>query len=90
MTSNNPDLDLVNINTDKKSGEILFICSQDIERKQNSDIIEVLNHEYFNDHFCCCVFLSDLLRNILKCNCSQYSTLMTMYLPGAMLRSNEL
>ena len=27
------------------------------------------------------VFLSDLLRNILKCNCSPYSTL--MYLPGA-------
>ena len=26
-------------------------------------------------------FLSDLLRNILKCNCSPYSTLMTMYLP---------
>ena len=30
-------------------------------------------------------FLSDLFRNILKCNCSQYSTLMTMYLPGAIL-----
>ena len=27
-------------------------------------------------------FLSDLLRKILKCNCSPYSTLMTMYLPG--------
>ena len=28
--------------------------------------------------FCCCFFfLSDLLRNILKCNCSPYSTLMT-------------
>ena len=26
------------------------------------------------------VFLSDLLRNILKCNCSPYSTLMTKYL----------
>ena len=34
------------------------------------------------------VFLSDLLRNILKCNCSPYSTLMTMYLPGAILCSN--
>ena len=30
-------------------------------------------------------FLSDLLRNILKCNCSPYSTLMKMYLPGAIL-----
>ena len=30
--------------------------------------------------FCCCFFLSDLLRNILKCNCSPYSTFMTMYL----------
>ena len=35
-------------------------------------------------------FLSDLLRNILKCNCSPYSTLMTMYLPGAILCSNVL
>ena len=36
------------------------------------------------------VFLSDLLRNILKCNCSPYSTLITMYLPGAILCSNVL
>ena len=36
------------------------------------------------------VFLSDLLRNILKCNCIPYSTLMTMYLPGAILCSNVL
>ena len=35
-------------------------------------------------------FLSHLLRNILKCNCSPYSTLMTMYLPGAILCSNVL
>ena len=35
-------------------------------------------------------FLSDLLRNILKCNCSPYSTLMTMYLPGAILCSNVI
>ena len=33
-------------------------------------------------------FLSDFLRNILKRNCSPYSTLMTMYLPGAILCSN--
>ena len=35
-------------------------------------------------------FLSDLLRNILKCNCSPHSTLMAMYLPGAILCSNVL
>ena len=35
-------------------------------------------------------FLSDFLRNNLKCNCSPYSTLMTMYLPGAILCSNVL
>ena len=35
-------------------------------------------------------FLSDLLGTILKCNCSPYSTLMTMYLPGAILCSNVL
>ena len=31
---------------------------------------KVKNHEHFNDYFCCCFFISDLLRNILKCNCS--------------------
>ena len=36
------------------------------------------------------VFLSDLLGNILKCNCSPDSTLMTMYLPDAILCSNVL
>ena len=36
------------------------------------------------------VFLSDLLRNILKCTCSPYSTLLTMYLPGSILCSNVL
>ena len=36
------------------------------------------------------VFQSDLLRNILKCNCSPYSTFMAMYLPGAILCSNVL
>ena len=35
-------------------------------------------------------FLSDMLRHILKCNCSPNSTLMTMYLPGAILCSNVL
>ena len=33
----NPNVDLVNINAYKKFGEILWICSQDIERKQNYD-----------------------------------------------------
>ena len=31
----NPKLDLVNINAYIKFGEILSICSQDIEQKQN-------------------------------------------------------
>ena len=35
MMCNNPKLDLVNINDDIKFGKILFICSQDIERKWN-------------------------------------------------------
>ena len=34
-TCNNPKLDLVNINAYIKFGEILSICSQDIEQKQN-------------------------------------------------------
>ena len=32
--SNNPNLDLVNMNAYIKFGEILSICSQDIEQKQ--------------------------------------------------------
>ena len=38
MASNNPNLDLVNINYHLKFGEILSICSQDIEWKRYSDI----------------------------------------------------
>ena len=38
MTGNNPNLDLLNMNAYIKLGEILTTCSQDIERKQNSDI----------------------------------------------------
>ena len=34
----NPNLDLVNANVYTNFGKILFIGSQDIERKQNSDI----------------------------------------------------
>ena len=35
---NNPKLDLVNVDVHTKLGQILSICSQDIERKQNSDV----------------------------------------------------
>ena len=35
MTCNNSNVDLVNINAFIKYGEILSICSQDNERKQN-------------------------------------------------------
>ena len=33
--SNNPKLDLVNMNAYKKSGEIMSICFQDIVRRRN-------------------------------------------------------
>ena len=35
MMCNNPNVDLVNINAYIKFGEIMSICSQDIEQKQN-------------------------------------------------------
>ena len=39
MTGKNPtNLDLVNINAFIKFGQILSICSKDIEQKRNSDI----------------------------------------------------
>ena len=38
MTGNNPKLDLVNVDVHTKFGHILSIRSQDIERKQNSDV----------------------------------------------------
>ena len=38
MTGNNPKLDLVNDDVHTKFGPILSICSQDIERKRNSDV----------------------------------------------------
>ena len=38
MTGNYPKLDLVNVDMHTKFGQILSICSQDIERKRNSDI----------------------------------------------------
>ena len=37
MECNNPKLDLVNMNAYINFGEILSICSQDIERKLNYD-----------------------------------------------------
>ena len=38
MKGNNPKLDLVNVDVHTKFGRILSIRSQDIERKQNSDV----------------------------------------------------
>ena len=38
MTGNNPKLDLVDDDVHTKFGQILSICSQDIEWKQNFDI----------------------------------------------------
>ena len=38
MTDNNSKLDLVNVDMHTKFGQILSIRSQDIERKQNSDV----------------------------------------------------
>ena len=37
---NDPKLDLVNMNAYIKFGENLSICSQDIVRKQNSDVYQ--------------------------------------------------
>ena len=37
MMCNNPNVDLVNMKAYIKLGEILSICSQDIELKQNYD-----------------------------------------------------
>ena len=38
MTSNNPKVDVVNVDLHIKFGQILSICSRDIERKRNSDV----------------------------------------------------
>ena len=38
MKCNNPKLDLVNMNAYIKFGEVLAICSQDIEWKQNFSV----------------------------------------------------
>ena len=38
MTGNNPKLDLDNVDVHTKYGQILSICSPDIERKRNSDV----------------------------------------------------
>ena len=38
ITSNNPKLDLVNVDVHTKFGQILSIRSQDIEQKRNSDV----------------------------------------------------
>ena len=38
LKGNNPKLDLVNVDVHTKFGRILSMRSQDIERKQNSDV----------------------------------------------------
>ena len=38
LTSNNPKLDLVNVDVHTNFGQILLIRSQDIERKRNSEV----------------------------------------------------
>ena len=38
MTGNNAKLDHVNVDVHIKFGQILSICSRDIERKRNSDV----------------------------------------------------
>ena len=38
MTANNPNLDLVSINSNTKFGQNLSICSQDIERNSKSGV----------------------------------------------------
>ena len=37
MTGNNPKLDFVDVDVHTKFGQILSICSRNIERKRNSD-----------------------------------------------------
>ena len=43
MSGNNPKLDIVNVDVHTKFGRILSICSQDIERKRNSDVNQGLS-----------------------------------------------
>ena len=38
MTGDNPNLDIVNINANRKFGKILSIYSEDIEQKRYSDV----------------------------------------------------
>ena len=38
VTGKDPKLDLVNVDVHTKIGQILSICSQDIERKRNFDV----------------------------------------------------
>ena len=38
MTGSNTKVDVVNVDVHTKFGQILSICSRDIERKRNSDI----------------------------------------------------
>ena len=38
MMGDNPKLDYVNVDVHTKFGQIVSVCSRDIERKQNSDV----------------------------------------------------
>ena len=56
MTLYNPNLDLITVNVYTKFGKILSICSQDIERKRNSDINQ-------GPYFCCKFAKNDALQS---------------------------
>ena len=48
MTGQIPKLDLVNVVVHTQFGQILSICSQDIERKRNCDVLQgPLHHQNF-------------------------------------------
>ena len=52
MMGNNPKLDLVNVDVHTKFDQILSIGSQDIERKQNSDVNQgPLPHQNFAKNY---------------------------------------
>ena len=73
----------------KKS--IIFTCKGTIINTQLQITVKVFlspkSWAFWWLFFCC---FSDLLRNILKCNRSPYSTLMTMHLPVAIWCNNVL
>ena len=64
---------------------VRVLCHQYSIKNHNESILKSKTTSIFM-----IFFLSDFLRIILKRNCSPYSTLMTMYLSGAILCSNVL